>query len=459
MPTNDTSRPNVVLIHTHDLGRHLGCYDRDVETPALDSVAAEAARFENYFCTAPQCSPSRASIMTGQYPHEVGMLGLAHLGWELDEGTPTLPDSLSTAGYDTHLFGVQHLARSESTDPADLGYDAVHRETMWCSGTAPLTGKVTPVVTEFLRDRDEDDPFLATVGLFEPHRLGRTDDWDFMPGRLDRDDRWDFDGTNYEPDAEDTVEPLPYLPDNPAIREDHSEFHGMIKAVDDAVDRITAALDEEGLTEDTLVVFTTDHGIPFPRAKGTCYDSGLGTALLLRGPGIEPGVHADLLSNVDLLPTLLEYVGAEIPDEVSGQSFESLLRNESRAPRDAVFAEMTYHIQYCPMRAIRTDEYKYVRNLGSSPSVYLPADVRHGKAGVPLIREYYTEESPDEELYDLRTDPHEQENLAADPAYTDTLGDLRERLDEWQRATEDPLLNGTPEVPGPQRDVFESALW
>lgn len=459
MPPDDSFRPNVVLIHTHDLGRHLGCYDRDVETPALDGLAAEGARFGNYFCTAPQCSPSRASIMTGQYPHEVGMLGLAHLGWELDEGTQTLPDLLSTAGYDTHLFGVQHLARSTSTGPTDLGYDAVHRETTWSSGTAPLTGTVTPAVAEFLRDRDTDDPFLATVGFFEPHRLGRADDWDFTPVGRDRDDRWDFDGTNYEPDPEDAIAPFPYLPDHPAIREDYSEFHGMIKAVDDAVDRVTAALEEEGLSEDTLVLFTTDHGVPFPRAKGTCYDSGLGTALLMRGPGIESGVHADLLSNVDLLPTLLEYVGADVPDQVSGRSFEPLLRNEPRASRSEVFAEMTYHIQYCPMRAIRTAAYKYVRNLGSSPRVYLPADIRHGKAGVPMIREYYTEASPEEELYDLRTDPHEQENLAGDPDYADTLGDLRERLDEWRTSTGDPLLDGTPEPPPAQQDAFESALW
>lgn len=117
------SRPNVLLIHSHDTGCHLGCYGRDVRTPNIDGLAERGARFENYFCTAPQCSPSRGSIVTGRYPQRNGLLGLAHLGWSLNHDEVALPAYLADEGYDTHVFGVQH---AHEGDAHELGYDHVH---------------------------------------------------------------------------------------------------------------------------------------------------------------------------------------------------------------------------------------------------------------------------------------------------------------------------------------------
>jgi arylsulfatase A-like enzyme len=274
---------------------------------------------------------------------------------------------------------------------------------------------------------------------------------------------------HYHPDA---VDPLPYLPDCRAVREDLADYDALVTAtVDRAVGRVRDALDATGLTGETLLVFTTDHGIPFPRAKGTCYDSGLGTALLMAHPGrVEAGVTEDaLLSNVDLLPTLLDYVGAE-PPPVSGRSFAPLLGTGGEyEPRDRVFAEMTYHGDYHPMRAVRTREYKYVRNFGHGPTAYLPGDVYEMRSGRALHGEFYgREKRPEEECYDLADDPHERRSVAGgdrvyeepEPADTDdadAVADLRAAVHDWMTRTGDPLVDGPVPLPADrQRAPFGS---
>lgn len=430
-----SSRPNVLLIHCHDLGRHLGCYGADVNTPNIDELAAEGARFEEYYSSAPNCSPSRGSIMTGKHPQRNGLMGLTNVGgWDLPRGERCLPESFRDLGYRTHLMGIQHVV---GENPGErLGYDDVH----------DVSSDALDVAAEFADSLDDmaaaDDPFFASLGFFEPHRSFRIDAID--------DERY----AETDPAA---IELPSFLDDRPGIRRDMADMTTLIEEiVDVAVGRIRAALQAAGVDDDTLIVFTTDHGLAMPRAKGTLYDPGIGTALLMRCPDVVPaGETSDaLLSNVDLFPTLVELAGGDPPENIDGRSFASLLDSGAYEPRREIYASMTWHDTYVPMRSVRTDRYKYVRNYSSMPRTYLPVEVFHSEAGEEMLSEYYTRNRPREELYDLEADPNEEHNLVEGGLfergseshvpyeYSGVFEDLRERLDEWLTATDDPILDG-----------------
>ena len=192
-------QPNILFIICHDLGRHLGCYGAGVSTPNLDQLAGEGVRFENCYCSAAQCSPSRGSILTGKSPHSNGLMGLAHIGWEIDEHEKKLPQYLHEIGYETHLFGVQH----ESAVPETLGYDVVHK----CSLKAK---EAANAADEWLRARaskQNQTPFFISLGFSEPHRP------------------YPHDASEYPVDKPEEVRLLNYLPDHPGIRGERS-FHG-----------------------------------------------------------------------------------------------------------------------------------------------------------------------------------------------------------------------------------------
>ena len=439
------SQPNVLLIHCHDLGRYLGCYGADVDTPRIDSFARSGALFEEHFGSAPQCSPSRGSLMTGRYPHVNGLIGLAHGKWGLDPDERILPHYLTDAGYETHLFGLQHIAQ----DTDRLRYDQIHSEGNLYPGVSPAVHEtnrgrnVASVVSSFLEGEAYESPFFASVGLFEVHRVE------------EENGRFGFDPENYDPDDPDQIRPLSYLPDRRGIRHDLAEMHGMVYAVDDAVGEMLDALEETGLAEETLVVFTTEHGIAFPRAKGSCYDAGIEAALVLRCPGIaDDGERYDeMISNVDVLPTILDIVGVDIPDDLDGRSFLPLLADdEEYEERQRIFAEMTWHDTYNPVRMIRTERHKYIRNFWHLPKVYLSTDVFASEAGREVRETYATPTRPYEELYDLQETPKEDENVVYEPRYQEIRLDLSGQLQEWMKATGDPLLDG-PVVPADYDDI------
>ncbi|WP_207592269.1 sulfatase-like hydrolase/transferase [Halomontanus rarus] len=445
MASNESDRPNVVMIHPHNLGQHVGCYGWDVETPNVDAIADEGVRFENYFCTASHCSPARGSLWTGRYPHNNGLIGLAHLGWELHEDERTLVMDLNDAGYSTHLFGLQHI----SSDPERAGFQHVNGSVHEFSVDEPAD-EVAESVESFLHDVDDDDrPFFASVGFSEVHREP------LVERCLDC--GWTFDLPGYDSADPEDVTPLPYLPDRPGVREDLAHFQGMIDAIDEAVGRVDDALAATGLEDETLLIFTTDHGIGFPRSMGTCYDPGVETALLMRWPDrFEPGtVHEELLSAVDFRPTVLELLGENPPSDVDGRSFEPLLTDGAYEPRERIFLEFTWHSKYNPMRAVRTERYKYVRNFGDLPKVYIPAPLFSSAAGEEVRAEFYGSQRQREELYDLEADPHEQENLAEDPSCTERLASLRTAVDEWMKDTDDRLL----ERKWPPSEIQEERVW
>jgi arylsulfatase A-like enzyme len=411
-----TERPkdNVLIVHWHDLGRYLGVYGHaDVASPRLDQLASEGILFSRAHATAPLCSPSRGSLFTGRYPHRNGLVGLAHHGWEYRADVHTLPQILSEAGWYTTLFGMQH----ETSYPARLGFDEFDVSNSFCE-------YVVDRATKWLDDGPR-EPFLLTAGFFETHRP-------YSPER-------------YEPADRAAVDVPDYLPDTDDVRQDLAEFHGAISVADAAVGRLLDTLAATGLDRTTWVVFMTDHGPALPRAKSTLYDAGTGIAMIMRPPvdaGQRPQVYDELFSGVDLVPTLLELLGLDVPADIDGISHAGALAAATRPVdpvRSEVYTTKTYHDSFDPIRAIRTKEHSYIENYASRPLLDLPwdiADSAPGKAVAPLIGE----PRPTRELYDLVEDPTESHNLLGTDAThkaEEIAADLALLLHDWRLKTND----------------------
>ncbi len=415
MPTKShNSRPSIIKVICHDLGRYIGALGAPVETPNIDGLASEGVLFSNHCCTAAQCSPARGSVETGRYPHNNGLVGLAHLGWRIGANEVTLPMYLNRAGYHTRLIGHQH----ENAEAPMLGY-----QTIESGGHDART--VAGTLSEFLQeDAQEGQPFYVSCGIGEPHRP--------------------YQREGYDRDDPDALEVPPWLPDRPGIREDLAGLHGLIWRLDEAVGEMRESLSDSGLEQETVFIFTTDHGLAMPRAKGTCYEPGIGTTLIVRWPAQFEGarVQDELVNHCDMLPTILDLAGAEVPPQVDGRSYLPLLDGEDYEPHSHLFAEMNWHDQYNPMRAVRTNRFKYVRNFGRRPLVYMPRDIYEGPAGQEMKADYYNEVRPAEELYDLESDPLEMNNLIDDEAHSDAAWTLRTQVHNWMVETNDPLLYG-----------------
>ncbi len=403
--------PNILYLHSHDTGRYLQPYGHAIPTPNLQRLAEEGVLFRRAFCTAPTCSPSRASLLTGQYAHCCGMLGLVNRGFELEHPERHLAHTLRTAGYCTALIGVQHVVH----DPLVTGYDIV-------AATGHRAEQVAPAAVEFLRGAPA-QPFFLDVGFSETHRR-------FPPPGPAEDPRY-------------CLPPAPF-PDTSETRADVAAYKASARILDDAVGKVLAALDHAGLAGNTLVVSTTDHGIAFPGMKCNLTDHGIGVSLILRGPGGFTGgkVVDAMVSQLDLFPTICDLAAIGHPDWLQGGSLLPLMRGEIDRLHEEVFAEVNYHAAYEPQRAVRTERWKYVRryvdygrpvlaNCDDSPTkdIWL----QHGWDGRVV---------PDEQLYDLVFDPVETCNRADDPTMVNVLSKMRDRLDRWMVETDDPLLRG-----------------
>src|SRR3954470_11362794 len=411
-----TKPPNILYLHSHDTGRYVQPYGYGVLTPNIQLLADQGLLFREAFSAASSCSPSRASFVTGQYPHSNGMLGLAHRGFELFDYARHIVHTLRKAGYHSELIGEQHI----SEDPNILGYDRVHE--------IPRTNVETaaPVAVDFLRNNPP-EPFFLSVGFFETHRSY------FDPSSV-RDTLYSQPPTN--------------LPDTIETRYDMAAFKASARSLDHGVGAVLMGLVAGGLSDNTLIVFTTDHGLAFPGAKATLTDRGIGVNLILRGPnGFSGGKVVDaLVSQVDLYPTFCELAGVATPEFVEGTSLLPLLGGETPAVRDDVFAELTYHAAYEPQRAVRDKRFKYIRRYIDGPPVLANVDdsttkdlmIEFGWADRPVDRE---------QLYDLALDPNEMRNVVEEPGYADVRDRLSERLAAWMRETGDPLLEGA--VPAP----------
>lgn len=406
--------PNIVYLHSHDTGRYVQPYGHQVPTPAIQAFAEQGLLFRKAFSAAPICSASRAALLTGEWSHTGGMMGLAHRGWSLLDYEHHLLHTLAGAGYRTALVGEQHL----SADPHVLGYDDV------LSVPDTTQEHVAPTAAGFLRERaDGEQPFFLSVGFFETHR-------EFRPA---------------EPGDERYALPPANLPDTPRTRADMAAFKQSARALDDGVATVLGAIDELGIADDTLVILTTDHGLPFPGAKATLTDRGIGVLLIVRGPGgfADGRVSDALVSHIDLFPTICDLLGIEPPEWLQGRSLLPLAAGAVDEVNDAVFAEMTFHAAYEPQRAVRTSRFKYIRRYDDEHVGPVLPNVDDGPSKDVLVEADWVERAiPPEQLYDLHFDPAESVNRVPDPAYATVLRELRDRLDRWMEETDDPLRHG-----------------
>jgi arylsulfatase A-like enzyme len=409
-------KPNVLYLHSHDTGRFVQPYGHQVPTPNIQRLADQGLLFRKAFCAAPTCSASRSALLTGQFPHSNGMMGLAHRGFRLNDYSDHIVHTLRDAGYWSALIGEQHL----SVDPGVLGYDHV------ADVDSTHVERVVPATVDLLSG-DLPQPFFLSVGFFETHR------------------------EYFEPTSvRDALYSLPpdNLPDTPETRRDIASYKASARSLDQGVGSVLNALDEHDLADDTLVILTTDHGLAFPGAKGTLYDRGIGVLMIARGPGGFHGgrVANGLVSQVDLFPTICELAGIDPPERLQGKSILPLVRREVEEVNEAVFAELTYHAAYEPMRAVRTPRWKYIRRFGDRLRPVLANTDDSPTKDLLLQSGWGERELPREEVYDLRFDPMEASNLA--DSQPQVREELAARLEDWMRETADPLLDGP--VPAPE---------
>jgi len=437
---------NVIYLVCHDLGRMLGCYGRPFATPYLDRFAREGVRFNSAFCQSPACSPSRGCAYTGKPAHVNGLMGLVNGGWSLPLDQRTFLHEFRDAGYRTVLCGLDHAYKHREDIACDQG---ICRQTH--------TENVVDAVIEYLQAHREDPrPFVMHAGTIEVHASQwqkRYPPRDEHGGDLTlRKYGW-IDHANAPVDRA-------YMPDTPAMREEAARFAGCVAYHDFHLGRLFNAIDLLGYSQNTLVVLTTDHGVSGLRAKGTLYDTGTEITLLMRGPGLPRGaVIDDLVSNIDLAPTMLEAAGVAVPDAMHGRSFWGRATGGERPHRECLFTERNYHggraeprpdgtsANYDPMRSVRTDRYHLIRNFDPNARRQWSAD------DVPELSSTYpmwfnqmapppTEPRPAVELYDVREDPLERNNLADTPELADVRAALMDKLEAWMHQTDDPLRRG-----------------
>ncbi|MBI5092566.1 MAG: sulfatase [Candidatus Hydrogenedentes bacterium] len=422
-----TRRPNVLLFHCHDLGQFLHCYGvKTVRTPNIDAFAIQGVRFSSSFCTAPQCSPSRASMFTGRYPHNNGVMGLCHadFAWDLRPEERHLAQFLGDAGYACESIGVVH---ETSSGPKRCGYEK-HINTVKVSEVA------TAAITRLEHfAKDEKRPFFLCAGSIEPHRLRDEKIKDYMG----------FLSPEFGPDSTEGIEVPPFLRDTEGTRAELAELQGAVHHVDEHFGRILSSLRALGLEENTLVIFTTDHGYAMPRAKCSLYDPGLAIALLLRLPsrkGWHGGrVNDAMITNLDYLPTILDLAGIPVPANVQGCSFAPLLDGRDYSPRDAIFCEISHHDYYDPRRCVRTASHKLIVNFSSAPSFMDPSQSWRPRADTVVPESHALAYHKCVELYDLLTDPLELRDIADAPENTQLRQGLLARLRRHLVETNDPI--------------------
>ena len=442
---SDAVRPNILLIVSEDNGPELGCYgDPYAKTPRLDRLAAEGIRFERAFVPQAGCSQSRASFLTGLYPHQHGQIGLATWGFRLyRDDTPNLPRSLKAAGYRTGIIGKLHV-NPESAFPFDF------HEIKSANFARHTLSDYARHADAFIQAGDE--PFFLSVNYPDAH------------------DPWvrQIDGLPTNPQGPDDVKAMAYMGvDPPGMREMVADYYNCLSRLDTLVGDLLEVLDRSGKAENTIVIYIGDHGADMLRGKRTCYEGGLRVPLLVRWTDkIIPQVRSELVSTIDLMPTLLTAAGVESPPGLPGSALQPLFLPGNTSWRTHYFAEYHAHAaapNYFPQRSVRTERYKLIENL-------LPGEVhpdydltlsklskeaakRKVAGGLDLTRviaeaaprvkqAYERMRQPSRyELYDLVDDPYEFHDLSGSAEHAAVLHELQTALNGWREETRDPLLN------------------
>src|SRR6056297_1161720 len=406
---------NIIYLHTHDTGRYIEPYGFPAKTPNLMQLARKGTLFRQAFSAAPTCSPSRAGMLTGKTPHTVGMYGLAHRGFSLHDYGEHLVQFLNKNGFETVLCGMQHVAADKNV----IGYDLILDKDEKTVKDWPNVEKTE----KYLSGRQNDRPLFFSFGMEYTHR--------------------EFDDIDEEINFDYVMTPAG-LPDNSDIRKDMAAFLSSVKHADQCLGRVLKAVEKAGMEENSLIIYTTDHGIAFPGMKSTLFDSGTGVSLIFKFPNNpKKGEVVDaLVSQLDIFPTICALFGLKAPDNLEGSSILPLLYDRTDEIRKEVFAEVSYHAAYEPMRSVRTKRYKYIRFFGDYDQ-YVPSNIDDSLSKDFVLSSGYLDQKRDEEmLFDLYLDPQEKNNLIDDRKYQKTYEKLKNKLNKWMQDTDDPLLEG-----------------
>jgi arylsulfatase A-like enzyme len=492
-------KPNILFVFADDWGRHASAYAKLdgpgtvndlIQTPAFDRIASEGVLFRRAFVSAPSCTPCRSALLSGQHFWRTGRASILR-GAIWDGSSPAFPLMLrDEAGY--HLGKMYKVWSPGTPSDAPIGqqqhaYEKAGRRFNQFSQTVTkmvaegksveaakqeIYAEVTANFDAFLAARKPGQPFFFWFGPTNVHRK-----WIKGSGKA----LW---GLN--PDELKGKMPA-FLPDVPEVREDLADYFGEAMAFDTAVGLLMKKLESIGELDRTLIAMSGDHGAPgFPHGKCNLYDFGAGVSLALRGAGTKGGrVLDDLASLTDLAPTFLELAGVKVPEVMTGRSYVPLLTSEKSGlvdpTRNAVFIGRERHVENArdgylpyPQRAICTHDHLFIVNfkperwplgepyrldgdnvpsaedITENTRVTLPDDDAGptkawlvGMRNDPKWKAHYEwvyGRRPMEELYDLKSDPHQTKNVATDPAYAKVRAELQQRLMEELKRTGDPRL-------------------
>ena len=438
-PAPAAVRPNIVWISNEDMSPRLGAYgDPVARTPVLDRFADESIRYTRAFTTAPVCAPSRAAIITGMYQNAIGAQHMR----TTEDRVPELPGPyLAVPPFYVKAFPEYLRAAGYYTsNRAKTDYQFGVPFTIWDD----LGAKA-----HWRNRRDRSQPFFSVFNLEVTHESR------LFPGSAER----------KKPLVTDpaSVQVPPYYPDTPVVREDLARHYDNIAEMDRQVGEILKQLEEDGLADSTIVFYWSDHGDGLPRAKRSLYDSGLHVPLMIRVPARFAPAHAagtgvdDLVSFIDLAPTVLAIAQVEIPAHLHGRV---LLGPKAAPPPGVVFAARDrMDIEYDMMRSAREGRFLYIRNFAPeqpyvghiiyrNQSALMQEWLRLHAAGAltgPAAL-WMRNSRPAEELYDTRADPHQVRNLASDPEHRATLERLRDAVSGWMARIGDQGLLNEPEM-------------
>lgn len=424
-------KPNILFIVADDWSKHAGIYgDAVVRTPTIDKLGTNGLIFDHAFCSAASCSPSRASILTGKHPHQLAEGG--NLWGSLPVAIPNfvslIQESGGFVGSERKGWGPGNFSIS--------GYQA------------NPAGKNFKNFNEFLAQKPKEKPFFYWFGSMDPHR-------DYVKGTGEQ--------AGLDPKK---VNVPGFLPDIDVVRKDILDYYYEVERFDSDIAKLIATLEANGELDNTLIVITSDNGMPFPRAKATCYDSGTNIPLIIYWKDkIKPARIHDFVSLIDLAPTMMDLMDITKPSDLPSKSLMPYIRGQQISPRQAIFVERERHANVrkgnlgYPIRGIRTQEFLYLRNF--EPNRYPAGDPQKWVAVGPYgdiddspskqllladssTHAFYVDRTlrkrGAEELYDLKTDPFQLHNVANQKRFQKQKKQLKIALEDWMIKTNDPRI-------------------
>lgn len=432
-PADD--RPNIIWIIPDDMSANFGTYgETAIKTPNVDKLADDGVKFTNAYVTAPVCSTCRSAFITGMYQTSIGAhhhrSGQGELKIKLPKNVKLVPKLFQEAGYHTAISGWPMNGKLGKTDYNFEWDRGVYDGADWA-------------------DRKEGQPFFMQFQTRGGKLRGsNAAEWEQSQSATEEE------MGSRTPDSAVTLPP--YYPEHPDIVRDRAAYLDSVRMTDHMVGKIIERLEAEGIRDNTLILFMTDHGISHARGKQFLYDEGLHVPLIISGPGIAAGqVREDVVEHIDIAALSLAAAGIEIPKNMQARDILA----DGYKSRDVVFAardrcdETVDHI-----RSARSKEFKYIRNFLPERPYLQPNAYKDAKSILIALREYneagklndaqkliLRETRPEEELYDMSADPNELRNLADDPSHARKLEEMREHLNVWMDETND--LGRVPEAP------------